>query len=82
MPHFVESLADVKECSRTIFMALQCFSYRISDTVDLLNSGVFLSETKLVIRYSPLFVEEWLKSSQEEFLIYFRENMEQADGSV
>ena len=39
----------------------------ISDTVDLFDSSAFLSETKLVIRYSPLFVEEWLKSSQEEF---------------
>jgi len=68
MSHFVESLADVKECSCTIFMGFQCFSYCISDTVDLFNCGVFLSETKLVIRYSPLFVEEWLKSSQEEFL--------------
>jgi len=66
VPYSVESLADVKECSRTIFMVLQCFSYCISDRVDLFNSGVFLSETKLVIRYSPLFVEEWLKSSQEE----------------
>jgi len=49
-------------------MVLQCSSYCISDTVDLFSSGVFLSQTKLVIRYSPLFVEEWLKSSQEEFL--------------
>lgn len=65
MPHFVESLADVKECSRAVFMILQCFGYCVSDTVDLFNGGVFLSETKLVIRYSP-FVE-WLKSSQEEF---------------
>jgi hypothetical protein len=68
MPHFVESLADVKECSRTVFMTLQCFGYCICDTLDMFSSGVFLSETKLVIRYSPLFVEEWLKSSQEEFL--------------
>jgi len=68
MPHFVKRLTDVKECSRTIFMALQCFSYYISDPVDLFNSSMFLSETKLVIRYDPLGVEEWLKSCQEEFL--------------
>jgi len=39
-----------------------------SDPVDLFNSGMFLSESKLVIQYGPLGVEEWLKSNQEEFL--------------
>ena len=43
----------------------------ISDTVDLFNSGMFLSETKLVIRYGPLSVEEWLKSCIR--LLWFRD---------
>ena len=51
MPHFIKGLADVQEWCHT----LQCFIYD-GYTVDLFNSGVFLSETELVIRYNPFFL--------------------------
>jgi hypothetical protein len=62
MPHFVEGLAVVYECCRTIFLTLQCFVYNISYTVDLLSSSVFLSETELMIWYNPFFLQYWFNS--------------------
>jgi hypothetical protein len=56
MPHFIKGLADAQECFCTIFITLQCVVYDVGYTVDLFNSSVFLSETKLVIRYNPFFL--------------------------
>jgi len=56
MTHFIKGLADVQECCRKIFITLQCFIYDVGYRVDLFNSGVFLSEAELVIRYKPFFL--------------------------
>ena len=49
MPNLIECLADVQKCTGTVFLVFKGFMDGVTDAVHLLNSGVFVTKSKLVI---------------------------------
>jgi hypothetical protein len=51
MPYLIKGLADVQKSTGTIFLMFKRFINGVTDAVHLLNSGMFVTKSKLVIWY-------------------------------
>ena len=74
MPHFVESLRNVKECRRAVLFVFKSFCDFVNDSMNMLYRGVKLSKTESMGGNSFFILKNCDKSSLQYFFKQFGGN--------